>query len=119
MSERKSKVPHTFVLLFGLIVLAVIGTYVLPAGQFDRAKDERTNRTLVVPGTYHHVDQTPVSPFNTFIAIQKGMVDAGEIVFFVFLVYASFFVVLQTGALHAFIGWLLRLLKGKEILGKP
>jgi uncharacterized ion transporter superfamily protein YfcC len=119
MSERKSKVPHTFVLLFGLIVLAVIGTYVLPAGQFDRAKDERTNRTLVVPGTYHHVEQTPVSPFNTFIAIQKGMVDAGEIIFFVFLVYASFFVVLQTGALHAFIGWLLRILKGKEILAIP
>ncbi len=118
-SLRKSKVPHTYVLLFSLIILAVIGSYVLPAGQFDRVKDEVTHKTIVVPGSFKQVEQTPVSFFNTFIAIQKGMIDAGSVVFFVFLVYASFFVVMQTHALHAFIGWLLRVMEGKEILIIP
>ena len=73
----------------------------------------------MVPGSYHTVDSTPVSFFDTFISIQKGMIDAGDVVFFVFIVYASFYTVLKTGALHAFIGWLLRILKGKEILMIP
>ena len=118
-SLRKSKVPHTYVLLFSLIILAVIGSYVLPAGQFDRVQDEVTHKTIVVPGSFKQVEQTPVSFFNTFIAVQKGMIDAGSVVFFVFLVYASFFVVMQTHALHAFIGWLLRVMEGKEILIIP
>lgn len=119
MATYKTKVPHTYVLLFSLIILAVIGTYVLPAGQFDRAVDEVTHKTLVVPGSYHHVEQSPVSFFETFISVQKGMIDAASVVFFVFIVYASFYVVLQTHALHAFIGLLLRVLKGKEILMIP
>lgn len=119
MAAHKSKVPHTYVLLFSLIILAVIGTYVLPAGEFDRVKDEKTHKTLVVPGSYHEVEQSPVSFFDTFISVQKGMIDAGSVVFFVFIVYASFYVVLQTHALHAFIGLLLRLMKGKEILMIP
>lgn len=118
-TERKSRVPHTFVLLFFLIVVAAIGTYVLPAGQFEREADPNTGRTIVVAGTYDHVDPSPVGFFDTFIAIQKGMVNAGDVVFFVFLIYASFYVVLQTGALHSLIGFLLRVFEGKEGLIIP
>ncbi len=118
-SLRKSKVPHTYVLLFCLIILAVVGSYVLPAGQFQRIEDPNTGRTVVVAGSFETVEQSPVSFFDTFIAIQKGMIDAAAVVFFVFLVYASFYVVMQTHALHAFIGWLLRVMKGREILIIP
>ncbi|MCF7935955.1 MAG: TIGR00366 family protein [Synergistales bacterium] len=119
MATHTSKVPHTFVLLFSLIVIAVIGTYVLPAGEFDRTTDENTGRTVVVPGTYHKVEQSPVSFFDTFISVQRGCIDAAAVVFFVFIVYASFYVVLQTGALHSFIGWLLRITEGKELIIIP
>ena len=119
MSTKIAKVPHTFVLLFALIILAVIGSYVIPAGEFDRARDENSGRTVVVPGTFHKVEQNPQGFFDTFIAVQKGSIDAADVVFFVFFVYASFFIVLQTGALHSFIGWLLRVLKGKEIIIIP
>ena len=42
-SERKKrfKVPHTYVILFSVVILATIMTYVLPAGVYDRYKDER------------------------------------------------------------------------------
>ena len=119
MSTRLAKVPHTFVLLFALIILAVIGSYVIPAGEFDRAKDEKSGKTVVVPGTFHRVEQKPQSFFDTFIAVQKGSIDAADVIFFIFFVYASFYIVLQTGALHSFIGWLLRVLKGKEIIIIP
>ena len=113
-TKKKLTIPHVYTLLMSLIILASIGSYILPAGEFNRVTNEAINRTVVVPGTYHQVVQTPVSFFNTFIAVQKGMIDAGGIIFFIFLAYASWFLVLKTGALHAFIGWLLRTLKGKD-----
>ena len=119
MSSKVMKVPHTYVILFALIVVAAIGSYIIPAGEFDRAKDPNSGRTVVVPGTFHKVEQNPLSFFDTFISVQKGSIDAADVVFFVFFVYASFFIVLQTGALHSFIGWLLRVLKGKEIILIP
>ena len=118
-TEKKIKVPHTFVLLFCLIMLAVVGTWLLPSGEFDRMVNEGTGRTVVVAGSFHEVESSPVGPFQAFVSIQKGMVDAASIILFCFLVYASFFVVLETKALHAFIGWLLRLLKGKELIMIP
>ncbi len=119
MSAKVMKVPHTYVILFALIIVAAIGSYIIPAGEFDRAKDPNSGRTVVVPGTFHKVDQNPLSFFGTFIAVQKGSIDAADVVFFIFFVYASFYIVLQTGALHSFIGWLLRALKGKEIIIIP
>jgi len=117
--QKPFKVPHTFVLLFALIIVAVIGSYIIPAGEFDRATDPNSGRTVVVPGTFHRVEQNPQHPFKTFIALQKGSIDAADVVFFVFFVYASFYIVLQTGALHSFIGGLLRALRGKEVVLIP
>jgi len=116
---KGKKVPHTFVLLFLLIVLAAVGTYLLPAGQFDRVKDATTGKTIVVASSFHTVAPSHVDPFQVFITVQEGMIDAADVVFFVFLIYASFYVVLQTGAMHSLIGWLLRTLKGKEIVMIP
>lgn len=36
MTKRKFKVPHTLVILFGMVVLAQVLTYVVPAGSFAR-----------------------------------------------------------------------------------
>lgn len=119
MSKKTFKVPHTFVLLFALIIVAVIGSYIIPAGEFDRAKDENSGRIVVVPGSFHRVEQNPQHPFKIFIALQKGSINAADVVFFVFFVYASFYIVLQTGALHSMIGSLLRLLRGKEVILIP
>jgi len=112
--KKKLAMPHVYVLLVSLIILVAAASWVLPAGEFKREMSEAVHRTVVVPGSYSRIASTPVSPFQTFIAVQKGMVDAAGVVFFVFLAYASWFVVLETKALNAFIGWLLRLFKGKD-----
>ncbi|PIE54053.1 MAG: C4-dicarboxylate ABC transporter [Dethiosulfovibrio peptidovorans] len=106
--------PHVYVLLISLTIVVALASWVLPAGEFKREMSEAVHRTVVVPGSYAPVESTPVGPFQTFIAIQKGMIDAAAIVFFVFLAYASWFVVLETKALNAFIGWLLRLFDDKS-----
>lgn len=112
--KKQWQVPHTFVVLFVLIVLATIGTYLIPAGMYDRVTDPVTNRTVVDPATYHSVPQSPVGVFSMFIAVYKGLVDAGNIIFFIMISYGCFFLIIKSGALNAGIGALLRKTKGYD-----
>jgi uncharacterized ion transporter superfamily protein YfcC len=96
-SMTRSRFPHPITLLTACIFLAALMSWVLPAGQFDRATDEATGRSIVVPGSYHEVEATPVGPFDAFVAIPRGMAEAGDIIFLVFLIGGAFIVVEQTG----------------------
>ncbi|TGE27926.1 YfcC family protein [Hymenobacter metallicola] len=111
--------PHPLVLLVGFILLATLLSYVLPAGEFTRHADAATGRDVVVPGSYHRVPATPVSPLDAMVDIPKGMADAASVIFFVFLTGGAFTVVDQTGALRRGVDWLLGKLRGQEVLVIP
>lgn len=118
-SFKNIKLPHTFVILFFLIVLVTVGTYVLPAGVYDRITDPSTNRSIVDPSTFHMVESTPVSPFDMLMAVYKGLVQGADIIFFIMVVYGAFYLMLSSGALNAAIGSLLRVTKGKNAFVIP
>ena len=108
MTKRKFKVPHTLVILFSMVVLAQIMTYVIPAGSFDRFETE-SGRMQVVPGSFHLTPDVPlVSPFVSLTAIPKGFSGAHEIIFFVFIIGGLFAVLRATGSLEAGMASLLR-----------
>ena len=85
ISKRFWSLPDSLVLLFGLILVAQIATYVLPAGEFDRQGKQ------VVPGTYHTVDVQPLEPLSFLTAIPAGLAAAQDVIFFVFIVYSSLY----------------------------
>ena len=64
VKKKKFKVPHTYVILFSVIIIMSILTYVIPAGEFDRVKEEATGRTLVSPDSFHNVEQNPIKPLH-------------------------------------------------------
>ncbi len=108
MTKQRFKVPHTLVILFSMVLLAQIITYVIPAGLFDRVETE-TGRMQVVPGSFHLTPDIPfVSPFASLTAIPKGFSAAHEIIFFVFIIGGLFAVLRATGALEACMAALLR-----------
>jgi uncharacterized ion transporter superfamily protein YfcC len=108
MTKRQLKVPHTLVLLFGMVVIAQILTYLLPAGAFERSENA-AGRLQVIPGSFHLIpDAVALSPFASFMAIPKGFSAAEEIIFFVFIIGGAFAVLRATGAVDAAIGALLR-----------
>ena len=113
--------PHPLTLLVCCVFLAAILTHIIPAGEFTRRKDNSTGqeRELVVPGSFHSVPAKPVTAFETFVAIPKGMSKASDIIFLVFLVGGAFSVVDQTGAFHSGVTWLVRRLEGRESLVIP
>ncbi len=86
-------------LIGSIILLAAILTWVLPAGRFERKTDPQTGRTAVVPGSYKSVPRSPVGPWGALVSIPQGLVEAGEVVFFVLLAGGALTVVEATGAI--------------------
>lgn len=112
--KKVFKVPHTYVILVILVLIAVVLTYVIPAGSFERAKDAASGKVLVVPGSFHTVDSHPVTLWQIPVFLFKGLLDASDIIFFVFIVAGSFEIIFQTNMVNAFMGRLALTLKGRE-----
>jgi len=108
MTKSKFKVPHTLVILFGMVILAQILTYVIPAGSFDRVENDK-GQLQVVPGSFHLTPETPaLSPAAFLMAVPKGLSGAHKIILFVFIIGGTFAVLRSTGAVDAGMGALLR-----------
>ena len=111
--KKGIQLPHIYVLLFAIIVVCTILTWVLPAGEFDRVMNEATGRTVAVGGTFHTVKQSPVGIFQMFQSIYNGMCDAGSVTFFVFVSFASINIIIASGAFNGLVAGLLKVFKGK------
>ncbi len=112
MAKSKFRVPHTLVLLAGMILLAWGLTYLLPHGNFERVVDEHhQDHERVVPGSYKEVSgeaEHYLNGWDVLKAVPKGFAGAGGIIFFVFIIGGAFGVFRATGAADALIGKLLQ-----------
>ena len=120
MSESKrARIPHPLILLTGCIILAALASYVLPAGQYQREEDPDTGRAAVVAGTYQEVESSPVDLFQAIVALPRGMAEAADVIFLVFLIGGAFTVVDESGTLRRAITALVRTLRGRDVLVIP
>ncbi|MEX0741105.1 MAG: TIGR00366 family protein [Pseudohongiella sp.] len=105
---RTFKVPNTLVLLFAMQVLALVITWVLPAGEFETTLNE-AGRELVVPGTFALLEDSPsLSVVDLLTAVPRGMADSQGIIFFVLIVGGVLAVIRHTGAIEALLGRILQ-----------
>ena len=119
MSNPKFRVPHTLVLIFGMILLAQLLSYVLPQGMFERETltFQGKKHEAVVAESYAPVaESVTLDPWHALIAIPRGFAAAKDIIFFVFIVGGAFAVFRATGAADALIGSLLRKMGGRPSL---
>ena len=116
--KKKFKVPHTYVIIFAMIISVALLTYVIPAGQYQKVEGPG-GRMVVDPNSYATVDSNPTKFFDVLKAFPKGLAAAQSIVFFIFIVGGAFNVLNQTGAIEAGIGKIALSLKGKEKLMIP
>lgn len=113
------KAPNTLVLLCIFILIISAMTYIIPAGSFERAIDPVTGRNLVIANSYHAVESNPVTPFEIFKAIPRGMEEAGYVIFFLFIIGGAFRIFQATGAVESGIRSLVKKLDGKETIIIP
>jgi uncharacterized ion transporter superfamily protein YfcC len=113
------RLPHPLVLLSGCVVLAAVLTWLVPAGQFDRRSDERTGRTVVVPGTYVRVEPSPITPFQAVVSIPRGFIEAAEVIAAVLFVGAAWVVVDRTGTLDRIVTVFVHLFRRRHAWAIP
>jgi len=111
--KQKFKVPHSLAIIVIVMLVAAILTYVIPSGAFDRVKDEG-GRTVVVAGSYHAVDKTPVNPLRILEYVFPGLQSAGQIIFALLCAGGGLGIVLATGMFQGAACTLSKKAKGKE-----
>jgi uncharacterized ion transporter superfamily protein YfcC len=80
-TERKGgflanfKFPSAYTILFILIALVAMLTWIVPAGQYDRAMNEDLGREVPVAGTYHPAEGNPQGVIDVLLAPIDGFYD--------------------------------------------
>ena len=117
--KRKSfEMPHIYVILFVFSAIAAVLTYLVPAGQYERVPGPN-GRTTIDPNSYQVIDSTPVGLVDFMTSIPKGLMDAGAVVFFTFMIGGMFMVLRRTGIIEIGVDKLTRRFASKTIVIIP
>ena len=116
--KRGLQMPHIYVILFALSALAALATYIVPANQYDRVQGP-DGREVINPDSYSSVESSPATFLDFITAIPRGLVDAGEVVFFTFIIGGVFMVIRHTGIIENALDRLLRTFAHRRVLLIP
>jgi len=112
--KRKFSMPDSYVILFIMLIMATILTYILPSGTFER--DESASVPTVIPGSYSAVESNPIGFLDFFMSIQSGMVAAASIIMLVLIIGGSFAIIDHSQAVYAGIMKLINKTRDKKVL---
>ncbi len=97
---KTRKIPHTFTIVFFLILCAAALTWIIPGGEFVRqmADVNGTQREVVVTGSFHYTDNAPQT-WQVFTSFFNGFVDKADIIVFILMVGGAFWILNTTKAI--------------------
>lgn len=130
MKEKKWKLrmPHVLTLIFFLIVVVAVMTWVVPSGEFERTMMQTSTgeRSVAVAGTYHTVEKVlddgtdlRQGVWQVLMAPGRGIQSIIEVLAFVFIIGGVFQIMTRTNALTIGIQKIVNKLGAKEILIIP
>lgn len=126
---KQFKVPHVYAIIFALMVIFAVLTWIVPSGSYQR--QEVNGREVTVAGTYEQSEKTYIDEetgdevdlrqgvFDVLQAPTRGIQEAIEVVAFILIVGGSFQVITRTGAITSGMGRVVRRFKNKDILIIP
>jgi uncharacterized ion transporter superfamily protein YfcC len=97
---KKMTVPHTFIIIFVMILVAVLLTWIVPAGSYQFVKSA-SGRKIVDPATFKYVTSSAVNPIKIPLYIVKAFSKRISLLMVIFMAGSVFHVVTKTGALQA------------------
>lgn len=126
---KQFKVPHVYAIIFALMVIFAVLTWIVPSGSYQR--QEVNGCEVTVAGTYEQSEKTYIDEetgdevdlrqgvFDVLQAPTRGIQEAIEVVAFILIVGGSFQVITKTGAITSGMGRVVRRFKNKDILIIP
>src|SRR5690625_850139 len=106
--------PDAFIIIFGIVLLASVATYIIPAGSFEC--ETVNDITQAVPGSYTSAESNPAGIMDIFTAIPVGMVESANIIFLIFIIGGVVALIEYTGAIDNSINKLIDKTKGRYML---
>ena len=104
-------IPHVLVLILLIILFCCGLTYILPAGLYEI--DPQTG--LVVPDSFHWVENSPISPWRALVEVTNGVASQGVIFALLFIMGGLIYVVIESGAINNVINYSVYKLQDKSI----
>ncbi len=101
MKGKPLRLPHTLILIYAMVVLTVIATWVIPGGEYQRV--EKDGRMVPVAGSYNRVTSEPQGLGGLLVSPIRGFMDAAAIIAILLIVGGAFNVIQHTGAITAVI----------------
>jgi uncharacterized ion transporter superfamily protein YfcC len=104
------KIPHTYVIVFSIVVLCAVLTWLVPGGTFDRhsVTVNGIDRSVVIPGSFHYTEKHPQT-WQVFSALFDGFVDKADIIVFILIIGGAFWIMNESKAIDVAIASVLRL----------
>ena len=113
---KKRAIPDTYVIVFFIILLSAVLTWIIPGGEFNRIEQplpDGTTRTVIESNSFEYVDNEPQT-WQVFSAIFDGFVDKANIVVFILLIGGAFWIMNASKAIDVGIYSFLRFTKRIE-----
>lgn len=109
------KIPHTYVIVFGIIVFSAMLTWIVPGGEYDRqtVTVNGIDRNVVIPDSFHTVERNPQT-WQVFSALFDGFVDKSDIIVFILIIGGAFWIMNETRAIDVAIRSVIRFSKRIE-----
>lgn len=104
--KRKFKMPTVFTLLLIVIAFMVFLTWVIPAGAYTAGYDSNDFQENI--HFYSWGSTRPMGIIDIFWAIGAGFLDAAELIFFLFMIGGFIHIVVQSKAIEAAVGSILK-----------
>lgn len=97
---QSRKFPHTYVIVFYIIVFSAILTWIVPGGEYQRTRVEvgGTEREIIQNETFTYTKSQPQT-WQVFSAIFDGFVDKADIIVFILLIGGAFWIMNHTKAI--------------------
>lgn len=112
MERERFRMPHSYVIIFIMLIVAFVMGNLITAGEFERMTNE-LGKVVVIPGSYHKVEHIGMTFFEFFASIQQGFVKSSNIIFFVIFAYSFVYMIIKNGTFDAVIGFILRRIGNK------
>ena len=105
--------PHTFVILVVIILIATALTWVIPSGEYARIEDPISGRKIVDATSFTYVDNVRVSPIQLPMLIINAFSANADLITLILLSGAAIHMLTATGALQALVASIVRRFSGK------
>ena len=109
--KKQSRAPHLLAFVIGLLLLASLLTYIVPAGQFSVGENG-----MIDGSSFAFLDkQTPVNPWEALMAIATGFINSANIIVIILALGGVTVVFLSTKRLDNLLDVSIARLQGKGI----